>query len=133
MHFVFVIPVTVLSNLALRKPANQSSTLWIHTAEYAVDGNYGTDITQDQCTHTDTDDMNPWWMVDLQTVFHYIYQNSQQRTGLLQKCTVIVLNFNFTYMYVHHSGFFFLKHISSLRRLCIVKPIFFLDLTQCNF
>lgn len=69
MHFVFVIPVTVLSNLALRKPANQSSTLWIHTAEYAVDGNYGTDITEDQCTHTDTNDMNPWWMVDMQTVY----------------------------------------------------------------
>lgn len=62
--------MTVLSDLALRKPTNQSSTFEnLYTAEFAVDGNYGTDITVEKCTHTDTNDMNPWWMVDLQTVY----------------------------------------------------------------
>nr|XP_034319553.1 fucolectin-1-like [Crassostrea gigas] len=58
----------ILSDFALRKPTKQSSTFAIHTAEYAVNGNYGTDLMIDQCTSTDTNDINPWWMVDLQTV-----------------------------------------------------------------
>lgn len=52
----------------MHKPTKQSSTFAIYTAEYAVDGNNGTDLIDDQCTHTDTNDINPWWMVDLQTV-----------------------------------------------------------------
>nr|XP_034322520.1 fucolectin-1-like [Crassostrea gigas] len=60
--------MTVLSDLALRKPTKQSSTFYIHTAEYAVDGNYGTHLINNECTHTDMNDINPWWMVDLQTV-----------------------------------------------------------------
>nr|XP_034322465.1 fucolectin-1-like [Crassostrea gigas] len=60
--------MTVLSDLALRKPTKQSSTYYTYTAEYAVDGNYGTDLMNNKCQCTDTNDINPWWMVDLQTV-----------------------------------------------------------------
>lgn len=63
------ITVTVLSDLALRKPAHQSSNFRHFTADNAVDGNYGTDIQKDTCTHTESNDHSPWWMVDLQTVY----------------------------------------------------------------
>nr|XP_034317008.1 EGF-like repeat and discoidin I-like domain-containing protein 3 [Crassostrea gigas] len=59
----------VLSNIALGKPATQSTTHYGYNAAYAVDGNRGTDIYVDMCTVTDFDDTNPWWRVDLQAVY----------------------------------------------------------------
>eukprot|EP00105_Crassostrea_gigas_P023013 XP_011442722.1 PREDICTED: fucolectin [Crassostrea gigas] len=64
--------LTAASNLALNKPATQSSTLtWPavglnYSADLAVDGNNGTDFVVDLCTHTGNGDTNPWWLVDLQ-------------------------------------------------------------------
>ena len=55
-------------NLALRKPATQSST---HSHEYnpvagkAVDGNRNTDFNGKSCTHTAIGKQNAWWQVDL--------------------------------------------------------------------
>eukprot|EP00105_Crassostrea_gigas_P046625 XP_019930773.1 PREDICTED: uncharacterized protein LOC105348035 isoform X2 [Crassostrea gigas] len=60
---------TVLPNIALRKPAEQSSTLLHYHATYAVDGNRGTDVGVDKCTHTGDGDTNPWWRVDLLAVY----------------------------------------------------------------
>ena len=63
------ISLTALLGLALGKHTKQSSTLGAYGAEYAVDGNRGTDIFKDMCTHTAENDTNPWWRVDLLTVY----------------------------------------------------------------
>ncbi|XP_065935782.1 fucolectin-like [Magallana gigas] len=62
----------VVSNLALNKPAKQSSTFTsgvTYSANLAVDGNNGTDFVVDKCSHTAKGDYNPWWRVDLQGVY----------------------------------------------------------------
>ncbi|XP_052694409.1 neurogenic locus notch homolog protein 2-like [Crassostrea angulata] len=59
----------VLPNIALGKSAKQSSTKSDFNAAYAVDGNRGTTFLQDKCTHTADTDINPWWRVDLLTVY----------------------------------------------------------------
>eukprot|EP00105_Crassostrea_gigas_P028488 XP_011450153.2 PREDICTED: uncharacterized protein LOC105344184 [Crassostrea gigas] len=65
--------VRAVSNLALHKPANQSSThAWTgvaYSANLAVDGNNGTDFVVDECTSTEGGDTNPLWLVDLQAVY----------------------------------------------------------------
>lgn len=83
VKFIFVISLTDLPNIALRKPVEQSSTYRPYEAKYAVDGNRGTDHIQDKCTNTGDGDKNPWWRVDLQAsfVFHHNCQNTQQRNG----------------------------------------------------
>uniref|UniRef100_A0A8W8MN19 Uncharacterized protein n=1 Tax=Magallana gigas TaxID=29159 RepID=A0A8W8MN19_MAGGI len=61
--------VRAVSNLALHKPAKQSSTFtWAeaglnYSADLAVDGNNGTDFVVDKCTSTEGGDTNPWWLV----------------------------------------------------------------------
>jgi hypothetical protein len=56
-------------NLALRKPATQSSTYLYHSidpvAGYAVDGNTDGYFLNKSTTHTKFEDDNPWWQVDL--------------------------------------------------------------------
>lgn len=47
-----VISLTVMFELALDKPANQSSTFEMYHAQYAVDGKRGTDFIYDNCAHT---------------------------------------------------------------------------------
>nr|XP_034315387.1 fucolectin-like [Crassostrea gigas] len=59
----------VLPNIALLKPAEQSSTKLDYNAAYAVDGNRGTTVVVDKCTVTDDGDTNPWWRVDLLAVY----------------------------------------------------------------
>nr|XP_034315525.1 neurogenic locus notch homolog protein 3-like [Crassostrea gigas] len=59
----------VLPNIALGKPSAQSTTFGSLNAAYAVDGNRGTYIFQDMCTHTSDGDTDPWWRVDLQAVY----------------------------------------------------------------
>ena len=66
---IFIILSTVVSNVALNKPAKQSSTFTsgvTYSANLAVDGNNGTDFFVDKCSHTANGDTNPWWLVDLQ-------------------------------------------------------------------
>nr|XP_034315470.1 fucolectin-like [Crassostrea gigas] len=62
----------ILPNIALRKPAEQSSTYHFkdNKATYAVDGNRGTAPGVDKCTATTLGDTNPWWRVDLQDVYN---------------------------------------------------------------
>ncbi|XP_052694391.1 neurogenic locus notch homolog protein 3-like [Crassostrea angulata] len=61
----------VLPNIALGKPAEQSSTLLDYNAADAVDGYNGTEFGVDKwCAHTDDGDTNPWWRVDLQAVYY---------------------------------------------------------------
>lgn len=62
--------VQVLFDIAINKTAVQSSTFENNVADGAVDGNRGTDLKEDFCTHTGENDTNPWWMVDLQAVYH---------------------------------------------------------------
>ncbi|MCM8526008.1 MAG: DUF1553 domain-containing protein [Lentisphaeraceae bacterium] len=52
-------------NIALKKPATQSSTAYSGDAKRAVDGNTSGDYGQNTVTHTDGND-TPWWEVDLQ-------------------------------------------------------------------
>ncbi|XP_052695228.1 fucolectin-like [Crassostrea angulata] len=62
--------MTVLSNLAIDKPATQSTTYRDYNATNAVDGNRGTNVGVDKCAYTDHGDSNPWWRVDLQAVYN---------------------------------------------------------------
>ncbi|XP_052694976.1 fucolectin-1-like [Crassostrea angulata] len=59
----------ILPNIALGKPATQSTTHTEYIATYAVDGNRGTNVGVDKCAHTRGGDRNPWWSVDLQAVY----------------------------------------------------------------
>jgi F5/8 type C domain len=59
--------VCARQNLALRKPASQSSTLNDGVASRAVDGNPDGNWTHGSLTHTDVND-NAWWQVDLGAV-----------------------------------------------------------------
>ena len=67
--------LSAASNLALNKPATQSSTFtWPenrinYSANLAVDGNNGTDFVVDKCSCTEDGDTNPWWSVDLQAIY----------------------------------------------------------------
>ncbi|XP_035696406.1 uncharacterized protein LOC118429888 isoform X1 [Branchiostoma floridae] len=53
-----------VENVALGKPASQSSTNGANTAGLAVDGEKGTSVPGNQCTLTNPED-GPWWQVDL--------------------------------------------------------------------
>lgn len=52
-------------NLALNKPATQSTTNWIATADKAVDGNTNGNYWQDLSIAETNWGANPWWEVDL--------------------------------------------------------------------
>ncbi|XP_052691246.1 uncharacterized protein LOC128169121 [Crassostrea angulata] len=93
------------SNLALNKPATQSSTFTRpeaglnYSANLAVDGNNGTDQVVDKCSHTEDGDTNPWWSVDLQAIYTIksvrIFNRGIDKWGVdvsdrLQNVTVIV-------------------------------------------
>lgn len=60
----------MLLDIAINKTAVQSSTFENNEADGAVDGNRGTDLKEDFCTHTGENDTNPWWMVDLQATYY---------------------------------------------------------------
>ncbi|XP_065930024.1 fucolectin-like isoform X2 [Magallana gigas] len=63
----------VLWDIAVGKPAQQSSTFPPNEAERAVDGNRNTDILQNSCSHTaDSPEQNPWWRVDLRAVYYIV-------------------------------------------------------------
>lgn len=68
-NFIFVIALTVLPNIALGKPVEQSSTSSSYEAKYAVDGNRGTNFVNDKCASTKDGDTSPWWRVDLQALY----------------------------------------------------------------
>ncbi|XP_052691956.1 uncharacterized protein LOC128169993 [Crassostrea angulata] len=80
------------SNLALNKPATQSSTftgpenILNFSANLAVDGNNGTDFAVDKCSCTEGGDTNPWWLVDLQAVYFItsvrIFNRGMDKWGL---------------------------------------------------
>lgn len=53
------------TDLALGRPALQSSTSWGGVAARAVDGNTNGDYGANSVTHT-ADEFQPWWQVDLQ-------------------------------------------------------------------
>ncbi|XP_065930023.1 fucolectin-7-like isoform X1 [Magallana gigas] len=65
--------IRVLWDIAVGKPAQQSSTFPPNEAERAVDGNRNTDILQNSCSHTaDSPEQNPWWRVDLRAVYYIV-------------------------------------------------------------
>eukprot|EP00105_Crassostrea_gigas_P026837 XP_011447923.1 PREDICTED: fucolectin [Crassostrea gigas] len=97
--------LSTASNLALNKPATQSSTYTRpeaglnYSANFAVDGNNGTDFVADKCSHTAGGDTNPWWLVDLQAIYTIksvrIFNRGMDKWGVdvsdrLRNVTVIV-------------------------------------------
>lgn len=58
-----------MTEIAVGKPAQQSSTYTPYVAEMAVDGNRSTDLLDHSCSHTDNIP-NSWWKVDLQAVYY---------------------------------------------------------------
>ena len=52
-------------NVALKKPAAQSSTGWEADANRAVDGNTSGDFWKNSVSHTSGGDSEAWWRVDL--------------------------------------------------------------------
>ena len=61
--------ISAFVNLALKKPAYQSSVSFNGTADLAVDGDATKNYFAGSCTHTDME-QNPWWAVDLQGEYH---------------------------------------------------------------
>ena len=54
------------TNVALNKPANQSSLYEFHTADKAVDGNLNVNLNDHFCSHTElVAGVKSWWQVDL--------------------------------------------------------------------
>ena len=65
--------VTASPNVALHRPAYQSSTNYIDHADKAVDGNANMDYNNRSCTVTlDIDYTRPWWAVDLGTTMSVV-------------------------------------------------------------
>lgn len=58
----------MLFDIAINKTAEQSSAFEKNVAAAAADSNRGTDLIDDICAHTYSNDTNPWWMVDLQAL-----------------------------------------------------------------
>ena len=59
--------IVASKNIALGRPAYQSSTGWGGVASRSVDGNHDPSYARESCTHTKVDgSWNPWWTVDLQ-------------------------------------------------------------------
>uniref|UniRef100_K1Q9I7 Fucolectin n=1 Tax=Magallana gigas TaxID=29159 RepID=K1Q9I7_MAGGI len=59
-----------VSELASGKPVKQSTTYYSSSANFAVDGNKGTDFSVHKCACTNVGDLFPWWSVDLQDVYN---------------------------------------------------------------
>nr|XP_034316223.1 fucolectin-like [Crassostrea gigas] len=76
----------VLSELALDKPVKQSTTYYSSSANFAVDGNKGTDFSVDKCACTNVGDLYPWWSVDLQAVYNItsirIFNRGKDSSGI---------------------------------------------------
>ncbi len=62
-------PPPIVANLALNKPALQSSTGWSGAASRAVDGNTNGTYGSGSVTHTSFNNQ-PWWEVDLGDVYN---------------------------------------------------------------
>ena len=61
------------TNVALNKPATQSSMADGFDAERAVDGNLDTNLLQFSCSHTDlVAGVRAWWQVDLGSSYNVI-------------------------------------------------------------
>ena len=58
-----------LENVAYLKPTSQSSTGNEGDSSRAVDGNGDGEWTHHTCTHTASNDNEPWWRVDLEQVY----------------------------------------------------------------
>ena len=56
----------LVENIALNKPATQSTTAYGGVPWRAVDGNTKTVYGAGSCSHTGYNDPKPWWMLDLQ-------------------------------------------------------------------
>ena len=70
MFLTFCISRTAV-NVALGKPASQSSTNGAYEASRCVDGNKDPVMLHGSCSHTSAEE-KPWWRVDLLTV-HFVH------------------------------------------------------------
>ncbi|XP_033747888.1 uncharacterized protein LOC117332925 [Pecten maximus] len=68
-----------LADIALNKPATQSSVGYEGAAGRAVDGNLNPDYEARSCTHTHPIDNKPWWQVDLGDVYRINRVSVQNR------------------------------------------------------
>ena len=59
----------MLQNVALHKPASQSSMYWKWAASGAVDGNTDSDAREKSCSHTQGGHSLNWLRVDLQGLY----------------------------------------------------------------
>jgi RHS repeat-associated protein len=89
---------TGVTNLALNKPASQSSTDWSAPASRGVDGNTDGNFWNNSVTHTATQSQ-PWWQVDLQSVANIQNINVWNRTDC---CGEALSNF---YVFVSDNPF----------------------------
>jgi len=88
-----------VTNLALNKPASQSSTAWSAPAQRGIDGNTDGNFSNGSVTHTATESQ-PWWQVDLQSVANIQNINVWNRTDCcgeaLSNFYVFVSDYPFT-------------------------------------
>lgn len=81
--------ISEFSNLALHKPASQSSTRASDFASLAVDGNKNNVVVDGSCSHTNDNDIHPWWEVDLQMTA-VVYKIAIMNRNVLGKPFLIV-------------------------------------------
>ena len=67
-----ILPFLDCTNVALNKPAWQSSVVRQGFVGYAVDGNRSADTGALSCIETLTQS-SPWWIVDLQSEYDIFY------------------------------------------------------------
>ena len=74
------------TNVALNKPANQSS-LFVYTADKAVDGNLDAHLLHLYCSHTDlVAGVRAWWQVDLGSSYNVISVTITNRGDCEAEC-----------------------------------------------
>ncbi|XP_067674011.1 fucolectin-like [Haliotis asinina] len=112
-------------NLALRKPANASSTykgsfqIW---ASNVVDGSPSGNFFDLTCHSVESGDLNPWWQVDLQTVYRI---TRVQIIGRSDCCAKRLYNFSIE-MYLEEPSL----SVSVQPRLCHYNKGVFRPTTQ---
>jgi len=81
-------------NLALGRATFQSSTYPGGDSSLAVNGNYDSAYDDGSCTHTDTQEGNPWWAVDLGASYEvttiFIYNREDCCSDRIAGVTMVV-------------------------------------------
>ena len=115
--------LTTADNVAVGRPARQSSVLYGATPDRAVDGNTNRDFQGGQsCTHT-LGDNYPWWAVDLETVSLVISVHIYSRYGKQGRLTLSSLK-RFKTIKINFNAEFVIHETDMLRQVRAIYMIY---------